>query len=352
MKKKRLKKIKDQRIEKETKGKKKIIKIILIIAICFAIIGGFLTTIIISGKRAEERIKNISFLISKDYSYFDVNVDDFYDKIEYKFKNYNKTTSNLEKYDKDGYQYLITLSNNDDIYIKVKSDKIIEIKYDFVNNIEAGQLGYFMGVFLSNSINNFDEIDMKNNVYPNFLENSELWKRKNTSYVYKHLLFDMNLEFDDEDEKYITGAYFIFKPVKEDSNEEYQGKIKIEREKQEAEEKRKKEEKLKREAEEKASAQAKIEQEERERKEKLAQKERTFTAGIYTVGTDIEPGTYNMVAVSGRGNCYVKSNSSVIETFTPGGDRWAIDNYKNVVLTTGGTIEVTSTLQIKFQPVE
>ena len=108
---------------------------------------------------------------------------------------------------------------------------------------------------------------------------------------------------------------------------------------------------MKKEAEEKEAERLRLEQEERERQEKLAQRTRVFTAGTYIVGTDIEPGTYNMIAVSGRGNCYVESTSRVIETFTPGGDRWAIDNYKNVILSSGGTIEVTSTLQIKFEAV-
>ena len=93
------------------------------------------------------------------------------------------------------------------------------------------------------------------------------------------------------------------------------------------------------------------EEKEKQEKEALAKKVRTFTAGTYVVGRDIDPGIYNIIAVSGRGNCFVDSNSRVIETFTPGGDKYAIDRYNNVDLATGGTIEVKSTLKVKFEPV-
>ena len=84
----------------------------------------------------------------------------------------------------------------------------------------------------------------------------------------------------------------------------------------------------------------------------MAKKERVFTAGNYSVGTDIDPGTYNIIALSGMGNCYVDSITSVIETFTPGGDTYAIDHYNNAKLSYGGTIEVTSTLKVKFEPIK
>ena len=129
-------------------------------------------------------------------------------------------------------------------------------------------------------------------------------------------------------------------PVTEDNNEEYEEMIKRKMDELFAETERKN-----------AEEQEQRAREEEEEKALLQQKERVFSAGNYVVGTDIEPGTYNMIAISGSGNCFVHSKTYVNEIFDVGGGQYAIDRYNNVILSSGGTIEVTSTLKIKFEPI-
>lgn len=307
----------DKNIEKGIKNKrdsKKMAKIILILFAIVVIVCGLLAVMIISEEKNEERINNITFFVSNDYSYFDTTIDDLFDKVKYRYRDEN-INANLREYNEGGYQYVIKLSNGDAIYIKTKNKKVIEIKYDFSKNLDGMELGFFIGVFSANALPNILYDDFKNCINDDFLSLDNLFKEEETSYVYKHILYEMHLTFGYSND-YINNATLIIKPTKEETNEEFQEVLK------------------------------------NEKKKKLAQKEKTFTAGTYTVGIDIEPGKYNMIAIAGRGNCFVYSSSKVIETFTPGGDDWAIDNYKNVVLTAGGTIEVTSTLQIKFEPVD
>lgn len=93
--------------------------------------------------------------------------------------------------------------------------------------------------------------------------------------------------------------------------------------------------------------------EEAERAKKTA-KTRTFSAGTYTVGTDIDSGVYNITAVSGRGNCFVYNSSDrlqINEMMSSSGGNYYITNYSNAYLGTGYKIEITSTLTLRFEAV-
>lgn len=84
----------------------------------------------------------------------------------------------------------------------------------------------------------------------------------------------------------------------------------------------------------------------------LASHERTFSAGEYTVGTDIPAGVYNIVAVSGHGNLFVrgygKRLNEIMGTTDPS---FYMAQYNNAELTTGQTIVIKSTLVLNFKPV-
>lgn len=85
-----------------------------------------------------------------------------------------------------------------------------------------------------------------------------------------------------------------------------------------------------------------------------AAKTRTFSAGTYRVGTDIDSGTYNILAVGGRGNCFVYNSSDrlqVNEMMSSSGGDYYITNYSNVYLGAGYTIKITGTLTLKFEAV-
>ena len=93
--------------------------------------------------------------------------------------------------------------------------------------------------------------------------------------------------------------------------------------------------------------------EEAEQAKKTA-KTRTFSAGTYTVGTDIDSGVYNITAVSGRGNCFVYNSSDrlqISEMMSSSGGNYYITNYSNAYLGTGYKIEITSTLTLRFEAV-
>ena len=68
-----------------------------------------------------------------------------------------------------------------------------------------------------------------------------------------------------------------------------------------------------------------------------------FSAGNYYVGEDIPAGRYDVIWISGRGNCF---GGGMIETF--GESEHAIKEYRNVELKSGDKVEVSGTLMVKF----
>lgn len=104
-------------------------------------------------------------------------------------------------------------------------------------------------------------------------------------------------------------------------------------------------------AQNKAEEARKAEEEEKARK---AAKTRTFSAGKYVVGRDIDSGTYNIVAVNGSGNLFVHDifgSSTVNEIMSPSGGSFYLTNYNNAYLGGGYDIEIKGTLVVKFEAV-
>ncbi|MCM3728920.1 hypothetical protein M3226_25085 [Neobacillus cucumis] len=97
----------------------------------------------------------------------------------------------------------------------------------------------------------------------------------------------------------------------------------------------------KKKAEEKAAAQAEA--------QALAAKTKTFGAGKYLVGRDIEPGLYDAVASSGQGNFFVNDGMKVNEMFGVGGGFYN-GQYNNLELEDGDTIDLNNDLHVKFVP--
>jgi len=227
--------------EKVSDNKKKFIGIGIAVAIFIL----FIVLIIISTNRSKEEsehIENITFFISSDYEYFDVSLQDFYDVVNYKFKESENIASHLKAYNKDGYQYLIELSNGDNIYVKVSTnEKVTEVKYDYIENISGKELVYFTALFTKRVIRVFDESDFNENYVDKFIGNEETFSNEKTVFVYDHLLSEMNIRWDKEDDSSITSAYLIFKPIKENTEEEYMENYnnKIENEKKEKDTKEK-----------------------------------------------------------------------------------------------------------------
>ena len=290
----------------------------------------------------KKKLNNIITDISNNYNNFNISVDDFVYKIGYELCKDNLKIVNKE-YTNDydfNYNYIIELSNGDYILLSTSDGgfTINKILYNFTKNKDAKSAGYFISVMSRLFINNLDKEDYYNTVVNEFLSNDTIWGKEYSCYVYKHILYSLNIKFDDNDG--IEDIYMQYIPVTEDNNEEYEEMIKRKMDELFAETERKN-----------AEEQEQRAREGEEEKALLQQKERVFSAGNYVVGTDIEPGTYNMIAISGSGNCFVHSKTYVNEIFDVGGGQYAIDRYNNVILSSGGTIEVTSTLKIKFEPI-
>mgnify|MGYP005796093057 CR=1 FL=1 len=79
----------------------------------------------------------------------------------------------------------------------------------------------------------------------------------------------------------------------------------------------------------------------------------TLTAGKYTVGEDVKPGKYDVIAQAGSGNFFVKGSNSVNEILSVDASKNAnygyIDKYTNLTLKNGDTLELRSNLKILLQ---
>ena len=85
--------------------------------------------------------------------------------------------------------------------------------------------------------------------------------------------------------------------------------------------------------------------------EKLASKNRRLGAGKYTVCTDVDSGTYDVVAVSGGGNFFVESDSFshyVNEILYADGSYGMNKEYKNMSVSCGDIIDIRSTLVVQL----
>ncbi len=85
--------------------------------------------------------------------------------------------------------------------------------------------------------------------------------------------------------------------------------------------------------------------------ERLAAKNRTFGAGKYTTCQDIDAGKYDVKAISGGGNFFVRSNTYshyVNEILYANGSYGRSNEYKNMTISCGDTIEITSSLKVQI----
>ena len=85
--------------------------------------------------------------------------------------------------------------------------------------------------------------------------------------------------------------------------------------------------------------------------ERLAAKNRTFGAGKYTTCQDIDAGKYDVKAISGRGNFFVHSDTYshyVNEILHADGSYGRSTEYKNMILSCGDTVELTSSLKVQI----
>ncbi|MFE4029206.1 hypothetical protein ACFX4N_23915 [Priestia sp. YIM B13551] len=106
--------------------------------------------------------------------------------------------------------------------------------------------------------------------------------------------------------------------------------------------------------------QAEAKQAEEEKKQEaeaaaaLAEKAKTFTAGKYIVGRDIDAGTYDVKATSGQGNFSVQNSYDlkVNEMFGVGDSQYYNDQVKNVELEDGDEIELNNGLRVNFTPIQ
>jgi hypothetical protein len=71
----------------------------------------------------------------------------------------------------------------------------------------------------------------------------------------------------------------------------------------------------------------------------------TLSAGTYTVGTNIQAGTYDVFRQSGSGVVITKNMQEMF-----GNSDGYIRQYKNLVLNYGDTVKITSDLTVNFDP--
>ena len=79
-------------------------------------------------------------------------------------------------------------------------------------------------------------------------------------------------------------------------------------------------------------------------------KEHTFGAGKYTCGKDFEPGTYDLIALSGSGNVFC-DDEGLNEILGTDSD-YASPSYKGETFVDGDVLEIQDTLQLKLSPQE
>ena len=147
--------------------------------------------------------------------------------------------------------------------------------------------------------------------------------------------------------KVSEAAPFFAMSEQERENKEKEAQIKAAELKKQEEAKKEaaaKAEAAKKAAEEKAAAEAAA--------QALAAKTKTFGAGKYVVGRDIDAGLYDCKAVSGQGNFIVDDGGKVNEMFGVGDREWYNPEFNNLELEDGDTIDINNDLHIKFIPKE
>lgn len=166
-----------------------------------------------------EKLKNIETTISNDYKYFNISVENFYNKISYELSNNNIGTKELRYINYDDeydlyymsyceWNYAIDLNNSDRILL-CSSDNgktISSIGYDFTKNISSKDVEIFIGVISKLFISNFNNNDFIKKVGNEFLQKNETYdfSTANARYVYNHILYGVDKNINkNNNSKYI-----------------------------------------------------------------------------------------------------------------------------------------------------
>lgn len=90
------------------------------------------------------------------------------------------------------------------------------------------------------------------------------------------------------------------------------------------------------------------------KKVEIVGKEVTLKPGVYTVGKDIVPGTYDVVAVSGTGNVSSSNmfEGGISEVFTANDKDYGIEKFSNLTLEKGAEFRIDDGATIKLVPSE
>lgn len=264
--------------------------------------------------------------LAKDNEYSELTLSEFKEiGTDEEYKDYEYLKDNL---------YRATITQNANVYVVANSHsgKISQIRYSINIKDDARNarfLGWLLGRTMQLMYGHVSDKDLEKVIGELNLEHP--YEGMNITYTYNQNIYRTTLE-NNVWTIYITDTDYSFIEERQAAIVSYEEQTKINI--AEAEKKRKVE----------AEVAA-----------KLAEKERIFSAGKYRVGIDIDAGTYNIVALSGRGNCFIENASgrSILNEIFASviGDSY-IREYKNIDLSLGDTIEVKSYLKLKFIPVK
>lgn len=334
-----------------------VIIVIAIIVAALAFSGG-------TGTKEEEITKNFIIEPTKNKKAFDMSLDELEAVLNRDFKEYFNGKARFKLNEDKKNEYTILMKK--DLIFKATTNKDKSTVYDFRIEQEGSLLedddiessGVEIGRFFAEYINMNDKKADAKKLFEKIQEKYEHWddeKNEMSGFVISKgvkysLYFGAKGASGD---KYIF--YLLFEPSEYDSQESYekeQEEIKAEADAKKAEE----EAAAAKRAEEEAAAAAQKAEEEAAaasaaKAQDIANRTISLGAGEYVVGTDIEPGLYDIIATSGSGNMIVKGSTgrlSVNEVM--GTDRDTnLPSYSNARLERGGTIKITSRLIVTFQ---
>ena len=166
-----------------------------------------------------------TFSMAKNYSYFDVSLEQFHEAIQKEFATRNIEVSEIKEIHEDvgfySFQYEISLDNQDRILLasSTSSDIIDYIGYDFTNNPDAAEGGFFVGVMTRWFVSNLDLDDFSQKALDDFFAKEETFSQPNSYTIYEHLVYGVHLSFDELDQ--VNEAYLTIAPTSETTVENY-----------------------------------------------------------------------------------------------------------------------------------
>lgn len=304
---------------------------------------------------SSKKQNDINFALSKNNDYFDLSVTDFETILNDKFVDYFN----------DDNAYLVESSNDSAIFsAKMKNDIVMEVYGDntaianfslnlYIKSDDSEDYLVGKSSFMGNFIYSFNEIYNKDvdtyqllesliNDYSSGSDKTNL----TSTHCANNFMYIMHYGMTQKDD-YSYEFSIIVKPTKFKNQDDYISFL--------SEEEKKKQEEVKKKQEKDEKIKAEEERKVNEHTAELAAKKRTFSAGKYIVGTDIESGKYDLLAISGKGNLFVRGGiygDSINEMMGVTNPEYYIPKYSNATLLSGQEIEITSTLTLIFDPKE